>query len=166
MEKALNKYFDDLKKNMDRTSETADRMLRAIDQRLAGAEHNARQPRLATEADLPTDKKTRKRAKDAAADQAKQGDNCFAKRVDTDPMMCLTSFGDDSTEPPALPCCRDSAMVDKGAAAPKLCLSPVEIHTLTAAGGLRTAAIASTATRTLFYQLPLWFCPTGGNLAH
>ena len=43
--------------------------------------------------------------------------------------MCLTSFGDDSTEPPAFPCCRDDVMVDKGAAAPRSYLLPVEMRT-------------------------------------
>ena len=60
--------------------------------------------------------------------------------------MCLTSFGDDSTEHPALPCCRDDAMVGRGAEAPKPCLSPVEMLTLTPAGGLLPAGTASTAT--------------------
>ena len=70
--------------------------------------------------------------------------------------MCLISFGDDSTEPSALPC-RDDAMVDKDAEAPKLCLSPVEIRTPTAAGGLFPAGTASTAMRTIFFRpLPSW----------
>ena len=42
------------------------REMKATYQRLAGAEHDARQPRLATEVDVPTDKKTRKRAEYAA----------------------------------------------------------------------------------------------------
>ena len=110
------------------------------------------------EADVKPDTKTRKRTEDAAADRAKHGDSSSAKKADPDP-MCLTSFGDDCTEPPALPY-RDDAIVDKGAAAPKPCLSPVEMRTLTAAGGLLPAGTASTATRTIFHQPPLWFCPT------
>ena len=74
--------------------------------------------------------------------------------------MYLTSFGDDSTEPPALPCCRDDALVDKGAKASKPCLSPVEMRTLTAVGDLLPARTASTATRTIFHQPSRWFCPT------
>ena len=35
--------------------------------------------------------------------------DCSANQVDPDP-MCLTSFGDDSTGPPALPCSRDDAL--------------------------------------------------------
>ena len=60
-------------------------MLRATNKRLAGLEQDARQPRLTTEADVPTDKKSHKRAEDAAAGQAKHGDNCSAKRVDAGP---------------------------------------------------------------------------------
>ena len=48
----------------------------------------------------------------------------------------------------------------KGAAEPKPCLSPVEICTLTAAGSLLPAGIASSATRNNFHQPPLCFCPT------
>ena len=50
------------------------------------------------------------------------------KKIDPD-LICLTSFGDDSTEPPALPPCRDDAMVDKDAAASKTYFSPVEMRT-------------------------------------
>ena len=74
--------------------------------------------------------------------------------------MCLISFGDDSTRPPALPCSRDGALVDKGATAPKPCLSPMEMRMLTVADGLVPAGTASTATMTIFHQLPLWFCLT------
>ena len=59
---ALEKSFDKLEKSLDRMSEITDRSLRATDQRLAGLEHDARQPRLATEADAKSDSKTRKRA--------------------------------------------------------------------------------------------------------
>ena len=67
-------------------------MLRATKKGLAGLKQDARQPRLATEADVPTDKNNRKRVEDAAADQAKHGDSCSAKRVDAGPMS-LTNFG-------------------------------------------------------------------------
>ena len=50
-------------------------------QRLTGLEDDARQPRLATEADVTSDKKTRKRTEDAAADRTKHGDSCSAKKV-------------------------------------------------------------------------------------
>ena len=109
------------------------------------------------EADIKSDTKPRKHTKDAAADRVISGDNSFAQ-VDPD-QMCLTSFGDDSTEPLALPR-RDDALVDKGVAAPKPCFSSVEIRTLTATGGLLPAGTASSATWPNFHQPPLWFCPT------
>ena len=146
----MKSHFDQLDEIMDRTRET--------NQLLAGLEHDVRQPRLAMKGDVTSDKKTRKRTKGAAAGRAMSGDKSFA-RVDHDP-MCVTSFGDDSTGPPALPCCRDDALVDKGAEAPKLCLSPVEIRTLTAAGGLLPTGTSITATRIIFRQPPLWCCPT------
>ena len=88
-------------------------------------------------------------AENAAADQAKREDSCSANQVDPD-QMCLTSFGNDSTGPPALPCLRDHALVDKGAAAPKPCLSPSEMRTLTTSGSLLPTGTASTAMRTIF----------------
>ena len=42
----------------------------------------------------------------------------------------------------------------------KSCLSPLEVYLPTAVGGLLPADMASTATRTTFHQLPLWFCLT------
>ena len=52
-------------------------------------------------------------------------------------------------KPPVLPC-RDDVLVENGAAAPKLCLSPFEIRSSTAAGGLLPAGKASTMTRIPF----------------
>ena len=75
--------------------------------------------------------------------------NSSSAQVHHDP-MCLTSFGDDFIQPPARPCCKDDALVDKGAAAPKLCLSSVETCTLIAAGGLLPAGTVSTAVKTIF----------------
>ena len=134
--------------------------LRRIDQRLANLEQDARQPRLAMEADVPVDKKTRERTKGAAtAVQAKHGDSCSANRVDPDPKSS-TSFGDDSIGPSGFPCTRDGALVGNGAAAPKLCLSPLEMRRPTAAGGLLPAGTTSTATRTTTDQPPLRFWST------
>ena len=116
--------------------------MRATNQRSAGPEHDARQPLLAMEADVTLDSKTRKRTKDAAADRVICGGNSSVQ-VDPDP-MCLTSFGDDFNRPLALPH-RDDALADKGAAAPKPCLSSLEMPTLTAAGGLLPAGTASSA---------------------
>ena len=123
--------------------------MRATRQHLVSLEQDARELRLATEADVPTYTWTRKRAEDAASYKAKHGNNCSAKKVDPD-LVCLTSFGDDSTESPALPPCRDDAIVDKGATASKPCLSPVVMRTPTAAGGLLPAGAVSTAMRTIF----------------
>ena len=123
MSEALDKAFD------EPTEKT-----RGTRQRSAGLEQDARQPRLAMEVGVTSNKKTRTRIENVAADRVKSGDNSSAQ-IDPD-TMCLASFGDDSTGPPALPCFRNDALVDKGAVAPKPCLSPVEIRTLTAAGGL------------------------------
>ena len=107
---------------------------------------------------MPADKKTRERTEGAAsAVQAKYGDSCSANRVDPEP-TCLDSFGDDSTGPPALPCSRNDAMVGNGAAAPKSCLSPLEMRSPTATGGLLPAGKASTTTRITFYHPRLRFC--------
>ena len=127
--------FDDLTKKMRKTR-----------QRSAGLEHDARQPRLATEADVPTDTKTIKCAEDATADQAKDGDSCSAKRVDPG-LTSLTSFGKIAEPTLAPEKCTSDALVDKSAAVPKACLSPVEIRTLTATGGLLPTGTASTAMR-------------------
>ena len=50
-------------------------------------------------------------------------------------------------------------MVENDSVAPKSCLSPLEMRSPTAAGGLLPAGMASTATRTTFDQPTLWFCP-------
>ena len=128
--------------------------MRATYQRSASLEQDDRQPRLAMEADVTADKKTRKRTEGAAAeDRVKHvGDSSFANQDDRG-QICLSSFGM-KTEPPALPR-RDDALADRGAAVPKTCLSLMEMRTRTAAGGLLPAGIASTATMTTFHQPPL-----------
>ena len=129
-----------------------------VNQRLASLEQDARQPRLAMEADITTDKKTRKRTEGAAAVvQAKCGNSCSARKVQTGPKIS-TSF-DLKAEPPAFPH-RNDVMVDISAAAPKLCLSPVEMRTLTTTSCLLPACKTSTATITIFQQLPLGSCLT------
>ena len=106
------------KMDMKLNGELAEK-IRPTRQYLAGLEQDARQPRLAP----------RKCTENAAADQAKYRHDCSAKRINTGPSMYLTSFGDDSTEPPALPC-RDDAMVDKDAAVSKPCpLTREDAHT-------------------------------------
>ena len=111
------------------------------------------------QADVPSDTKIHKRIEDAVAVQAKHMDSCSANQVDPDP-MCLTSFRDNSTEPPALACSRDVFLVDNGAAVSKLCLSPLEMRTPTAAGVLLPTGTSSVMRRTAFDQPPLWFCST------
>ena len=84
--------LDELRKNLKRENH-----------RVASLEQDARQPRLAMEADGPADKKTRKRTEDAAtAVQAMHGDSFSANRVDPDPKSS-TSFGDDSTDTSEFP---------------------------------------------------------------
>ena len=110
------------------------------------------------EADGQADTKTREHTEGAAKEvQAMHGDNCSANRVDPDP-MCSTSFGGDSTGPLARPCSRDDALVGNDTAAPKSCLSPLEMRSPTANGSLLSVDMATTATRTTFHQLPLWCC--------
>ena len=74
---------------------------RGTRQRSARLEQDARQPRLATEADVTLYTNTRNRMGDVATERVISGNNSSVK-VDTD-AICLTSFGDDSTGPPALP---------------------------------------------------------------
>ena len=122
--------------------------LRRLDQRLAGLEHDARQPRLVMEANGPANTKTRERKEGAAtAVPAMHGDSCSADRVDPNP-ICSTSFGDDCTGPPAPPCSREDVLVDNGTAAPKSCLPSLEMRSPTAAGGLLPTGEDSLATGT------------------
>ena len=132
--------------------------LKRANQRLASLEHDAWQSHLALEEDVPLDRKTRERTEGSAtAAQAKHGDRCSAKRVQDGP-TCSTSFGV-KAEPPSLPC-RDDVLVQNGATAPKLCISPLEMRTPTDASGLLPTDKTSTATRATFHQLPLRSCPT------
>ena len=99
--------------------------------------------------------KTRERTESAVkVVQAMHEDSFSANRVDPDP-ICSTSFGV-KDEPPALPC-RDDVVVENGAAAPKSCLSPLEMLSTTAAGGLLPTGETSTATSTTFDHSTLWF---------
>ena len=91
--------------------------MRSTKQHLPGLKQDTRQLCLAMEADMPSDIKTRNRMEDVVADRGTSGDSSFANQVDPD-QMCVISFGDDFTGPPALPCLRDDALVDNGAAAP------------------------------------------------
>ena len=156
LEEKIDKQPNRMKSHFVELTET----MRVTRQRSASLEHDdARQPRLATEVDIPAEKKSRKRMEGtAAAYQTKHniGDSSSAQ-VDPGPTSS-TSFGM-KAEPPVLPR-RDGVLVDKGAAAPKPCLSPAEMRTLTTAGDLLLAGKASIATRIIFYESYIWFCQT------
>ena len=126
-------------------------------QREASLEQDARQPRLAMVADGPADTKTRERTEDAAkVIQAMHRDSFSASWVDPGLKITSTDFGV-KADPSALPC-KEDVLVENGAAAPKSCLSPLEMRTILAAGGLLPTGKTSTATRTTFEYLTLWFC--------
>ena len=126
-----------------------------MDQRLTRLEHDARQPRLVMEADGQVYTKTRECTESAAtAVQAMYWDSCSTIRVDPDP-MCSTSFGDSCTGPPTLLCSREDALVDNGTVVLKSWLSPFEMRSPTAAGGLLPTDETSTASETTFNQPPL-----------
>ena len=128
--------------------------LRSMEQRVVRLEQDARQPRLAMEADGPANTKTRERTEGAAtAVQAKHGDSFYASRVDPDPRTNSTYFRL-RVEPPALPC-RDDVLVENSAAAPKSCLPSLEMRPPTAAGGLLPTGETSTATKITFNRPPL-----------
>ena len=132
---------------------------RNMDQRVASLEHDARQPRLAMEADGQANTKTRERTEGAAkAVQAMHGDSFPACRIDPAPKTNSTSF-DVMAEAPAFPG-RYDVVVENGAAAPKSCLPSLTMRSPTAAGGLLTTGEASTATSITFNQPPLRFYST------
>ena len=83
---------------------------RVTNQRLAGLEHEARQPRFATEANVEPDTKTRKRTEDAVAHGVMDGASSSLS-VDGGPMS-LTSFGT-IAEPPAPENSIGDALIDK-----------------------------------------------------
>ena len=134
-------------------------IMRYLEQHSTSLEHDARQPRLAREADGPASTKTRERTEGAAtAVQAMRGDGFFARRVKPGPNTSSTSFGV-KAEPPALPC-RDDVVVESGDAAPKSCLPSLEMRSSATASGLVPTDEASTATETNFNQPPLRFYTT------
>ena len=131
-EKKLDRFHDDV--------------TRLFDQLAVHLEQDARQARLAMEADGPANSKTRERTESAAtAVQAMHGDSCTAQKVQDGPNTSI-SFGV-KAEPPALPC-RDDVVVESGDTAPKSCLPSLKIRTTTAAGGLVPTGKISTATET------------------
>ena len=114
--------------------------VRNTNQRRAGLQYQAQQPRLGMEADVLEDKKTGESTENFA-ENGRLGD-ISSDRV-SDPMR-WTSFGDQGyTEPPALPC-RDDALANQGHEVAKPCFSPVEMRKSTSAGSLLHAGAGST----------------------
>ena len=105
------------------------------------------------EADGPANTKTRERTEGAVKPvQAKHGDSCTAQRVQDGPKIstCFSVMA----EPPALPC-RDDAVAENSAAAPKSCLPSLEMRSPTATGGLLPTGEASITMMTTYNQPPL-----------
>ena len=132
--------YRQIKLMMSRFEEQAN----TLEKRLTSLEHEARQPRLAMEANGSASTKTRERTEGAATVvQVMHGDSCTTQRVQDGSMTNSTSFIM-KAEPPALPC-RDDVVVESGNAAPKSCLPSLEMRTTTAAGGLVPTGKTSTA---------------------
>ena len=76
---------------------------------------------------IPTDKKTRKRGGDVAADQAKYGDSCSARRIDTGPtrLTRVSKIAEPSLAPVK---CISDALFNEGAEVAKPHLPPVEVE--------------------------------------
>ena len=72
----IKEQFNKSDKQVDELTEK----IRATNQRLAGLEHEAWQPCLATEADVEPDTKARRRTKGAAADRATHEDKSSSAR--------------------------------------------------------------------------------------
>ena len=155
----IEELFDKSSRKMDELAEE----MRETDQRFTSLEQAAWQPRLAMEADVQADKKTRERTESApAAVQAMHGDSLYAKRVDPDPKRS-TSFGDDSTGPPVLRCSRNDAQVGNGAEATNSYISPLEMRSRAAAGGLLPTGKAYTTTRITYISAASSVLPNRGN---
>ena len=153
--KLMRSHFEKQKKTLD---DFMDDITRYFDQHAANLKQDARQPRLAIEADMHANTMTRERTESAAtAVQAMRGDSFSARRVDPG-AKTSTSFGV-KTELPALPC-RNDVVVESGDAAPKSCLPSLEMHSPRAAVGLVSNGKTSTATETNFNQPPLRFYST------
>ena len=116
--------------------------------RLAGLQHQAQQPRLAIEADVKTDMKTRKRAEGAAESKLRHGDT-FSPLVDDGPTN-LTSFGKIAKPLSASKRYIGDALVNEGAEAPKPYLRPEEVRMLSSAtSDMMLAGTASMSMRAI-----------------
>ena len=154
--KIMDSYLDRLDKKLDEISEKMGK----IDQHVTRLKHEARQPRLAMEANGSADTtKIRERMEGAAtAVQAMRGDCFSARRVQPGPITNSTSFGM-KAGPPALPC-RDDSVAESGAAAFESCLPSIEMRPSTAAGGVAPTGEASTASETTSNEPLLRFYET------
>ena len=139
--------------------EQLDKIRRYVMQQLASQEQDARQPRLAMEADGPANNKTRERTEGAAtAVQAMRGDSCTtAQKVHDGPKTSI-SFGV-MAELPDLPC-REDVLVEDGATSPEPCLSSLEMRSPTVVVDLLPTGEAFTATRTTSNEPLLRFYAT------
>ena len=154
----MKEVFDEWDTKMDKLLREYKEEWRSIDQRLTRLEHDARQPRLAMEADGPANTKTCERtAGVTTAVQAMHGDSLSACRGYPGPMSNSNSFGM-MAELPTFPC-RDDFVVEIGDAAPKSCLPSMAMRTITAAGGLLPTGKTATETTT-FNESPLWLYAT------
>ena len=134
-------------------------LMRCLEHAILSQEQDARQPRLAMEADEQASTKIRERTEGAArAVQAMLG-GCFSVRqVEPGPTTNSTRFGV-KARPPALPC-RDDSVVECSSAASQSCLPSMEMRSSTAAGGLVPTGEASNALEITSNQPPLRFCST------
>ena len=158
--KTMDSFFDRMGDRLNKKFDEISAEMKKMDQHVTRLEHEARQPRLAMEADGPADTtKTRECTESSAtAGQAMRGDGFSARLVEPGPTTNSTSFGV-KAEPPALPCKVDS-IVECGAAAFQSCLPSMEMRPSTAAGGLVPTGEASKASETTLNEPPLRFCLT------
>ena len=142
--KLMKSHLEEQEKMLDKFR---DGIMGLFDQLAVRPEQDARQPRLAIEADGPANTKTRECTEGAAtAVQAMHGDSCStAQKVQDGPKTSI-SFGV-MAEPPDLPC-REDVLVEDGATSPESCLPSLEMRSSTAAGGLVSTGETSTATET------------------
>ena len=142
--RVLEERFGRVNNNLDRMTNHFDRQEKRLDELKEEMRATNQRP-----ADVKP-YKTRKRTKNAAADQAKNGDSSSA-RVDDYP-TCLTSFG--VIAKPFLKTpekCIGVALVNNGAEAPKAHLPPMEMRMLSSvAVGLSSTGPASAAMRVIF----------------
>ena len=133
--------------------------MRLLGPYLTSPEPDARQPRLAMEADGPANTKTRECTEGAAtAVQAMHGDSCSATRVEPGPKTNSTCSGV-MAELPDLSF-SDDVLVENGAASSKPCRPSLKMRTAPAAGGLLPIGESSTATKITFNEPPLRFYST------